>query len=197
VDASARPPPFLALSEPDIEWLVMGPHLFSVGELEALGLVSWLWQHSPMNRNRSVGSMGRLVESAFEHRQFALAKHKNGMPLFYTSWARLDEGSERKLIADSKSLSPSDWASGEHIWMMDWIAPRGGTSFFHKALRSELFPSKVCWALRVRQDRRTVAIKQFRGQGVPRSERAMQWRRLQGNLSRLAHPSLAQSAVRA
>ncbi len=184
--ASVEPSPSTALSEADIEWLVMGSELFAVPDKEALGLVSWLWQESPLHADWSVGLMRRLVEPAFEHRQFALARHKNGSPLLYTSWALLDERREQKLLSSTTSLSSADWIGGEHIWMIDWIAPRGGTSLFHKALGSQLFAGKVAWALRVRPDRSCGLIQQFRGQGVSTALCGEQWRRLHRNLSTFA-----------
>ncbi len=173
------------LCEDDVRWVALGPSDLRLSELEALGMVSWLWQQSPLNKVWPIALMRRLVEPALHHGQYALAVHHNGTPLLYTSWALLDEDRERKILAGAGSLCEAEWVSGEHIWAVDWIAPMGGMTHFYKKLSTELFAGKVGWALRVRPDRQSGWIQQFRGAGVSRAARRTHWLRLERNLSRL------------
>jgi cytolysin-activating lysine-acyltransferase len=161
----------------DLRW----PSVHTMNPAEALGQISWLWQRSPMHRAWSVGLMGHLVRPALQHRQFALAQHRDGTPVFYASWALIDDEREQRLMRNANALSAADWNCGDHVWIIDWIAPFGGTRQFHRKFRAEVFPGKVVWALRASAGRKKLWVQQSYGVGVSMADRKLHWQRIYRN----------------
>ncbi len=161
----------------DIQW----PAVHAMNQAQALGQISWLWQRSPMHRTWPIGLMGHLVRPALQHGQFALAHHRNGTPVFYASWAFIDEEREGRLMRDANALSGAEWNCGSQLWFIDWIAPFGGTRHFLKKFATEVFPEQVGWALRANANRKKLWVQQFHGVKATKAQRKSQWQRIYNN----------------
>lgn len=48
------------------------------------------------------------------------------LPVAFVSWARLSDEAERDYVA-SQRIAPGAWNSGEHLWLVDFVAPFGAT----------------------------------------------------------------------
>jgi cytolysin-activating lysine-acyltransferase len=66
-----------------------------------------------------------------------------------------DEVSARLAEGTSK-LRPQDWKSGDHLWVVETIAPFGGAEEMVKDLKAALFPDREVKMMVVRDGSRDV-----------------------------------------
>ena len=139
-------------------------------EAEVLGSVVWLWMHSAAHRNAPLHMLSALLLPAIKNRQFVLAS-ESGKPVFYLSWASLSEDSERRYLRNPPQCMPAeDWASGERVWFLDWVAPFGHSLRLRSLMTRRLFPSWCARMLYHRGEAKGLRIKTFRGMAVTRQE---------------------------
>lgn len=103
---------------------------------ETLGQIFVLLAQSKLHRSWRVIEIERYLIPALQHSQFRLYYDKNGIPFGYVSWAWLTKETEDRYLAGGYALQPTDWTGGDRPWIIDWIAPKGGTRFIIKDLRS-------------------------------------------------------------
>jgi hemolysin-activating ACP:hemolysin acyltransferase len=56
----------------------------------------------------------------------AIVMFNDNQVVGYAAWAWLSDEAEKKYIDYSNSLEPSDWKSGENLWLVDVLAPENG-----------------------------------------------------------------------
>lgn len=116
----------------------------TVDEAFVLGSAVWLWMHSPMHRETPLLALQDVLLPAIKQRQFVMV-FENNRPVFYLSWASLNEETEaRYLQKDVMHLSTDEWASGDRLWFIDWVAPSGHTRLMQNWVRSRLFAGRFC-----------------------------------------------------
>lgn len=104
---------------------------------EALGQIFTLMTQSKVHRSWRVVEIERYIVPALQHRQFRLFYDKTGIPFGYVSWAWLTKGLEERYLAGGYALQPQDWVGGDLPWIIDWLAPRGGTKYMLRDLRAQ------------------------------------------------------------
>jgi cytolysin-activating lysine-acyltransferase len=132
-------------------------------EAEVLGSAVWLWMHSVSHRDAPLHTLSALLLPALKRRQFILVA-ENAKPVFYLSWANLSEEAERRYLRSPPVCMPeADWASGDRMWVLDWVAPFGHTRAMSRLLTRRLFANR-CWrALYHRGSTRGLRVLSFRG----------------------------------
>jgi len=139
-------------------------------EAEALGGAVWLWMHSAAHRNAPLHMLSALLLPAIKNRQFILVSEKT-KPVFYLSWASLSEDAEKRYLTNAPECMPSaDWASGERIWFLDWVAPFGHSLRLRSLLKRRLFPGWCARSLYHRGEEKGLRVKTFRGLAVSAQE---------------------------
>lgn len=143
-------------------------------EAEVLGATVWLWMHSPMHRDAPLHALPTLLLPIIKRQQYVLVV-ENERPVFFLSWAWLNEEAEaRFLTRPSIEMKEEDWDSGDRIWFCDWIAPFGHTRAMQTLIRHDLF-AEHCWrALYHRGAERGKRVVMFHGKHVTR-EAAQRW----------------------
>lgn len=157
---------------------VIAPGIFQQtwSEAEALGGAVWLWMNSAAHRDAPLHTLSALLLPAIKHRQFVLAS-QDGRPVFFLSWADLSlEAEERYLAQPPVCMPEADWASGDRMWILDWVAPFGHSAAMRRLLERHLFPGKVIQALYHRGSTTGLKVKTFKGIAVPKEELDA-WRR--------------------
>lgn len=105
---------------PDIE--APGPD-----RLRLYGDMMFLAFRSPRHAGMTLGGLRGYLEPPIETGQFRVFRFDDVPRALYT-WAWLDAEAEHKLITGAP-LERGDWQSGDHLWVIDLIAPyRGLTS---------------------------------------------------------------------
>lgn len=64
-----------------------------------------------------------LFIPAIATKQFALYRNKQGEPIAFVSWAKINEDIENRLLSGVLRLSPQDWNSGEKFYVIDVVSP--------------------------------------------------------------------------
>lgn len=104
--------------------------------LPAIGYVTWLFSQSQGHRQLFIQDMAWRLFPAIILGQYKLRidDKVGGLPTAYASWAFLSRETEAGYRA-SHTLRPGDWRSGDQLWLVDCVAPFGGTA----ALLEELY----------------------------------------------------------
>lgn len=160
-----------SLAQDDLQFLLPFMNAPRLDRVELMGDITWLWMNSQLHASWPVLVLERHVLPAIDRCQFLMMRHRNGVPLAYVSWARLDESREKKYLKDPLSLCLDDWSSGDRMWLMDWIAPFGGSARIASILRQRLFPTEAAWALRVKKGSTQGRLHLHFGSQMPKDQR--------------------------
>lgn len=109
-------------------------------KLPIVGHVAWLYSQTKTHKYFTFGDVEARILAPLMIKQCKLYVQSNsgGLPTGFISWARLSEEVEQKYI-HTQRLSPSDWKSGDRLWMIDVLAPFGGQeAIFREACDSLL-----------------------------------------------------------
>lgn len=105
-----------------------------------LGPVTWLLMHQPATRHLFLADLEWRVMPALVLDQAKLYM-RDQTPLAFVSWATLSEAAALRYQQPPYHLAPSDWKSGERVWIIDLIAPFGNAQEIVKDVRENLFPT--------------------------------------------------------
>lgn len=110
----------------------------SMSEAEILGMIVWLWTHSPTHRVLPLAALGSQVYPVIRTGQYIVLCHAN-QPIAYAAWAGLDERREQKYLTSAGALqTEQDWFSGNRYWITDFIAPFGHTPALRQKIKTQL-----------------------------------------------------------
>jgi len=151
---------------------IVAPHVTgeAFNEAEVLGSVVWLWMHSSSHRDAPLHMLSALLLPAIKNRQFVLAS-ENGKPVFYLSWASLSLDAEQRYLHNPPQCMPGeDWASGDRLWFLDWVAPFGHSRAMKSLIARRLFPRWCARSLDHQGNERGLRIMNHHGLAVTRQE---------------------------
>ncbi len=135
-------------------------------EAEVLGSTVWLWMHSPTHREAPLQVLSTLLLPAIKTGQFVLAV-ENSKPIFFLSWASMNEEAESRYLNNPPHcMQEADWASGERMWILDWVAPFGHSHKMIHLLKRHLSGQRWMRYLHHRGNERGLRVKTFKGIGV-------------------------------
>jgi cytolysin-activating lysine-acyltransferase len=138
-----------------------------------LGAAVWLLMHSSSHRDMPLHGLARLLLPAIKQRQFVLASEQD-KPVFLLTWAMFSPEAERRYLANAPiTLPEADWASGDRLWILDWVAPFGHTRVA-RPLVSRLFTTRYGRALNHRGEQTGLRVMDYHGIGVM-AEEARAW----------------------
>jgi len=139
-------------------------------EAEVLGATVWLWMHSPMHRDAPLHALPTLLLPIIKRGQYVLVAEQ-GRPVFFLSWAWLNLESEaRYLTRPAIEMREEDWASGDRMWCIDWIAPFGHTAAMSALMRRDYFPDRCVRALYHRGEKLGKRVVLLHGNQVSRDQ---------------------------
>ncbi len=130
--------------------------------LEVLGEMCWLYSQSRIHRTWAIGSLQQWLLPAILTRQMRVYR-RNGKPYAFVTWAWLSQEVEEAYVLNTASLQPKDWKSGSRGWILDWVAPFGGTREIARDLKQTVFPNDVGRFLRVKEGSDTLRIVYVHG----------------------------------
>jgi len=143
-------------------------------EAEVLGSAVWLWMHSATHKEIPLMDLPVILLPAIKHGQFVLALEK-GKPVFFLSWAEMNEVAEARYLDAPPELMPlDDWHCGDRIWFLDWLAPFGHSKKMTRFLKRILFASQCGRSLYHRGESKGLRVQTFHGRVVTHKE-ARQW----------------------
>lgn len=105
-----------------------------MSKIPLLGAVSWLMMQQTATRHTLLSELEWRVMPPLMLDQAKLYM-KEKAPLAYVSWAYLSEDAAKRYQQAPHHLMPSDWKSGDQIWIIDLCTPFGGSQELLKDLR--------------------------------------------------------------
>jgi cytolysin-activating lysine-acyltransferase len=118
------------------------PQQTQSNRLTAIGHAVWLMSRSPVHKHLMITDLEWLVTPPIMLSQFRLWQ-KDGNPVGFASWAYLGEEAEERIVTKSiRRLMPTDWKSGENLWLIDFLSPFGGQEEMLKELREKTHPGQ-------------------------------------------------------
>jgi len=154
---------------------ILAPRLIDgdFNEATAFGSASWLWLHSERHRNIPLHTLATLLLPAIKQRKFVMVS-EGGRPVFYMSWADMDEQAEARYLRHSpEQMRSEDWDSGQRMWILDWIAPFGHSKLMTRLVRNRLLAARTMRTLYHKGTDSGLRIKELHGVAVhPREARA-------------------------
>lgn len=110
---------------------------------EVLGEALLVLMNSSAHRlNFFVGDLEWLLLAPIMKEQFRLYKDKEGKPVGLILWAFVNDEVDKKLDIGIGKIGLNEWASGEHLWIIDFIAPMGGGDKMLQELKETVFKGK-------------------------------------------------------
>ena len=106
-------------------------------KLPMLGPVTWLMMQQPHTRHTLLSELEWRVLPAMVQDQARLYM-RGDAPLAFVSWARLSKEVAQRYRMSPHQLSFNDWNSGHELWLIDLVAPFGGTAKVMETLRKEV-----------------------------------------------------------
>jgi cytolysin-activating lysine-acyltransferase len=105
-----------------------------MGKIPLLGAVSWLMMQQNATRHTLLSELEWRVMPPLMLEQAKLYMREKA-PLAYVSWAYLSEDAAKRYQQAPHHLMPSDWKSGDQVWIVDLCTPFGGAQDVLKDLR--------------------------------------------------------------
>ena len=92
-------------------------------KLRGYGALSFLYLRSDRHQTATLKDFRRLIQPPLDLGFYKLFE-VDGVPRSAVLWAFLNPTTERKFLLDRR-LDPSDWLSGDQMWVVEIIAPYG------------------------------------------------------------------------
>jgi cytolysin-activating lysine-acyltransferase len=92
--------------------------------MPTLGPVAWLYGRDDTKKHLTLADLDWAVQPPLILDQCRLFM-KDKMPLGFISWAYVSEDVHQRLLQGNTRLEPHEWKSGEHLWLIDIVAPFG------------------------------------------------------------------------
>ena len=109
----------------DVKGLLLPPVETPTPEtLRAYGDYLFLAMRSPRHQQMDIATLKGAVVPPLMADQFKIFRF-DGVPRGLFTWARLSPEAERRYVSGAPLLE-SDWRSGDHLWIIDLIAPYRG-----------------------------------------------------------------------
>lgn len=161
--------------------IVTAPALYASNhsEAEIFGSVAWVAMHAKNKNQQPLQDLSHWLLPALKSQQFILASEKvdgQTRPVAYMSWANLNAEVESRYVDNpDKGLKPQEWASGDRMWVIDWMTPFGHSKAFRRAVGAAL--TGCCFkSLYHRGAERGLRVMLFRGDGVSLEQARYWWK---------------------
>ena len=92
-----------------------------------IGDITTLFLRSNYHKNFPIINMFAVVVEPLTINQCKIYYNNKNLPIAFVSWAWVSNVISEKYQKGDYLLQPNEWKSGEHLWIMDFIAPYGHT----------------------------------------------------------------------
>ena len=113
----------------------------ALAKLPILGPALWLYARDPARKYMFLADIEVTLLPPILLDQCRLFS-KDGIPFAFFTWARVSDGVDWRMRGGVLRIAPHEWKSGEHIWLMDAVAPFGGAEPLFEQLRREALAGK-------------------------------------------------------
>lgn len=106
-------------------------------KIPLLGAVTWLMMQQSSVRHTFISQLEWRVMPPLVLEQCKMYL-RDGAPVAFASWARLSDEAAIRYGQAPYQLMPSEWRSGEQVWLIDLIAPFGADKEVLRDLRENV-----------------------------------------------------------
>ena len=106
-----------------------------------LGDILFMLMNSPFHKHLFLADLEWLIMPAVKLKQMRVFRNEQ-MPLAYISWGYLSEEVETRILKQGPKLSPSEWKSGDNLWIIDRVSHPSVGEGFLKVLQTDVFKDK-------------------------------------------------------
>lgn len=118
----------------------------SLAKLPILGPALWLYAKDPVKKFMFLGDTDWAVLPPVVLDQCRLYT-KNGLPYAFVTWALVNDQVDARLRSGQPKIAPHEWKCGEHVWIIDAVAPFGQLDETLDELRQTAFAGRKVNAL--------------------------------------------------
>lgn len=118
----------------------------SLAKLPILGPALWLYARDPVKKFMFIGDTDWAVLPPIVLDQCRLYT-KSGLPYAFVTWAFVNDQVDVRLRSSQPKIAPHEWRSGEHVWIIDAVAPFGQLEETLNELCETMFRGKKVSAL--------------------------------------------------
>lgn len=127
-----------------------------------LGEIVWLLGRSEAHKHIFLTELDWMVMPPIPLRQFRIWR-QNNQPVAYASWAFLSDEADKRFTEGAEAgrisrVNPSEWKSGDNLWLVDFIAPFGGGDAMVQELREKVFPDRKIKSIQRKPDGSGIAV---------------------------------------
>ncbi|MHB1098191.1 MAG: toxin-activating lysine-acyltransferase [Burkholderiales bacterium] len=115
-------------------------------KLPILGPVFWLYARDERRKFTFIADQDWLLMPPVVLDQCKLYM-KDEMPWVFVTWALVSDDIDARLRSMVPKIAPHEWKSGEHVWLIDIVAPFGQSDEMVKELCMTQFPGRKVSAL--------------------------------------------------
>jgi cytolysin-activating lysine-acyltransferase len=108
---------------------------------EVLGEIVWLMSQSPAHKQFFIADLEWFAMTPIVLQQFRLF-YDETKPIGCVLWGSVNEEVEQRLISGTPRLRPQEWKSGDRLWVVEIIAPFGGSDEMVKDLKAKVFKDR-------------------------------------------------------
>lgn len=113
-------------------------------KLPILGPVFWLYARDERRKYTFIAELDWLLMPPVVLDQCKLYM-KDEIPWAFVTWAEVSDEIDKRLRSQIPKIAPHEWKSGEHVWLIDIVAPFGHAEEMVEELRRTQFAGrKVC-----------------------------------------------------
>lgn len=110
--------------------------------IHAIGHAVWLMSRSPLHKHLMITDIEWLVTPPIMLGQFHLWE-RAGNPYGFASWAFLGGEAEERIVTNGiRRLMPTDWKSGDQLWLIDFVCPFGGQDALIEELKTRILSNQ-------------------------------------------------------
>jgi cytolysin-activating lysine-acyltransferase len=118
----------------------------SLKKLPILGPALWLFARDERKKFTFIADQDWLVMPPLILDQCKLYM-KDEIPWAFCTWAFVSDQVDERLSSSIPKIAPHEWKSGEHLWLIDVVAPFGGADEIITDLQKTNFAGKAFKAL--------------------------------------------------
>jgi cytolysin-activating lysine-acyltransferase len=112
-----------------------------LAKLPILGPATWLFARDPLRRHTFFADMDWRLMPPLVLDQCKLYT-KAEMPWAFVTWALVSDAVDQRLRSSSPVIAPHEWRGGDHLWLIDVVAPFGGGEELARQAVKEVAPGR-------------------------------------------------------
>ena len=132
----------------------------SLAKLPILGPVVWLYARAPEKKFFFLADTDWLLLPPIVLDQCRLFM-KAGIPHAFFTWAFVSDAVDKRLRSGVPRVAPHEWKSGEHLWLIDVVAPFAPPTAMLDELRGTVFAGRTVNVLAPDPKTGQVAVKEL------------------------------------